>query len=114
MKPWLDYAREVGFSASGVFAIKFENGVNGALNVYSKEINAFDEHETSILNRVAKNITNAIENLYLKAQKEEALFLLKERNKELKTIYEISELLSDDFADEDSIFANLVRALPKA
>lgn len=113
-KPWLDYAREVGFSASGVFAIKFENGINGALNVYSNQIDAFDEHETSILNRVAKNITNAIENIYLKAQKEEALFLLKERNKELKTIYEISELLSDDFADEDSIFENLVRALPKA
>lgn len=113
-KPWLDQARKVGFLASGVFAIKFADGINGALNVYSKEINAFDEHETNILNRIAKNITSAIDNLHTKQQNDHVLFLIKERNKELKTIYEISELLSDEFADEDQVFEHLINILPKA
>ncbi len=113
-KPWLDNARKVGFSASGVFSIKFPENINGAFNVYSDEVNAFDEHETNILNRIANNLSLALNNISIKSDKDNALFLLKERNKELKTVYNISKLLSDDEQGEEKIIQEITNLLPSA
>lgn len=113
-KPWLDNARKAGFSASGVFSIKFPGNINGAFNVYSDEVNAFDEHETNILNRIANNLSLALNNISIKLDKDNALFLLKERNKELKTVYDISKLLSDEEASEEIIIQKLTDLLPSA
>ena len=108
-KPWLSQARKFGIQASIVLPLKTEPP--GAINIYAANIDAFDEEEASILQRLANNVSLAVEGFRIKKEKEKAGRLLNERMKELATIYQVNELLQDDNERIESVFQKMAQML---
>lgn len=111
-RPWLLKAQRHGIAASIVLPLNFGNGQVGAINIYSERVDAFDEHEAMVLERVARNISVAVYNLRTEQEKHRTKRLLKERVKELTTIYKLNSILQDEHLPADVIFSNIVNLLP--
>lgn len=111
-KPWLDKASKFGISASCVLPLFVNSQIWGALNIYSGHINAFDAHESQILERLAFNVSLAIQNINTRNEKDKAEYLLKERIKELSTIFYVNEILKNDGQSVDEVFNKIVTLLP--
>jgi PAS domain S-box-containing protein len=110
--PWLQNAVKHGISASIVLPIRFNDRINGAINIYSEEINAFDTHETNILQRLADNVSIAIQNIRIRKEIENTKLQLKERVKELTTIYNINRILQNEHLSTEVVFSDIVEMLP--
>ena len=104
-KPWLHQARKFGIQASIVLPLKSEP--RGTINIYAAGIDAFDEEEANILQRLANNVSLAVQGFRIKKEKEKASHLLGERMKELATIYQVNELLQDDNQSIESVFQKM-------
>lgn len=82
-KPWLEKASKHGLRSSVVFPLKIVDQA-AAINIYSHEIDAFNDEEIELLERIIKNINNALHNNHLEAQKAIADELLQIKIKELE------------------------------
>lgn len=110
--PWIEQAQMHGIHGSIVLPLKFEEGNIGCLNVYSGDVNAFDGHESSILERIAHNVTLAVNSARSAQEKARARYLLNERVKELTTIYKVNEILQRQTEYEPHIFQEITQLLP--
>jgi len=63
MRPWLGMASEWGVHASAAFPLVVRGQVRGALAIYATEAGAFDSEVVDLLERVAEDISLAIERL---------------------------------------------------
>ena len=81
-KPWLYKARQYGLSSSAVLPMQFLDK-RATINIYSSEIDSFDEDEVKLLERIVSNISNAINALHTENEKKKASKLLEEKINEL-------------------------------
>jgi putative nucleotidyltransferase with HDIG domain len=58
--PWLDKISQYGFRSGAALPLADSNGTYGALNVYAKEINAFDADELALLAEMAGDLAFGI------------------------------------------------------
>ncbi len=110
-RQWRDRAARHGIYASLVLPLMLHDEI-AALNIYSGHENAFDHHEFSILSRLADNISLALKNIQTRKEKEKAVYLLKERVKELSTIYQVNEILKVESQTVSEVFTRIVNVLP--
>src|SRR5574343_163361 len=112
-KPWSELARKYGIAASLVLPLPFHKETIACISFYSDRVDAFDADELEVLERMARNISLAMCNISINAEKEIANYNLNERIKELKTIYQVNAFLQNEELDQDELFDNIVKALPK-
>jgi PAS domain S-box-containing protein len=111
-KPWHLNAQKYNIAASLVLPLDFPNAYPGVINIYSSHIDAFDEHEVEVLKRISQNLSLAIQNIFNRDEKEKSTYLLKERMKELKTMYLVSQALQDENLNTATRLNQLVNLLP--
>lgn len=111
-KPWLNIAKKYGIGSSIVIPLPINKDDQYCLNIYSDRIDAFDEIEVAILERLAANLIKAIKNLRTKQEVERVQYLLKERIKELTTIYRITKILQKGNPVNSDILNRIVCTLP--
>jgi PAS domain S-box-containing protein len=110
VKPWLDLARELGFSAQIFMPMKEKNKVTGLLNIYMANPHEFTESEIAFLTIAAGHAAAVIENAKyagrlveqinehtakLQATNEQLLQEIeerKQREKNLKSLMNISQI----------------------
>ncbi len=82
-KPWLYKAKQYGLSSLAVFPMNFIDKA-ASINLYSSEIDSFDDEEVELLARIVNNISNAIHSIDTENEKRKATKLLEDKIKELK------------------------------
>ncbi|WP_317898057.1 PAS domain S-box protein [Aurantibacillus circumpalustris] len=111
--PWKDKAREFGFHSSIALPIRFDENIIGCLCIYSSNSDAFDENAKILLERLANNLSLGINSIRVSKEKENTSYQLKERVKELRTIYLVSQILQDDTQTIPSVLTNIANLIPK-
>ncbi len=69
-EPWREEALKRGYASSIALPLIYKDRVFGALKIYSKEENTFDDEETELLREVAENLAYGIAMLREKKEKE--------------------------------------------
>lgn len=82
-KPWLYKAKQYRLNSLAVFPLKF-NDKPASINIYSSELDSFDDEEMELLARIVNNISNAIHSINTENEKRKASKLLEDKIKELK------------------------------
>lgn len=82
-KPWLYKAKQYGLNSLAVFPLTF-NDKPASINIYSSELDSFDDEEMELLSRIIDNISNAIHSINTENEKRKASKLLEDKIKELK------------------------------
>lgn len=77
-RPWRDIAIKHGYASSIALPLEFNGGIGGALSIYSKEPNAFNEDEIKLLEELAMDLAYGIKALCAKIEKEKAVQQLAE------------------------------------
>lgn len=72
MIPWREAALKLGNKSSAAFPIKAFGKTIGAYNIYSDEINFFDEAEVKLLDEMAMDISYAVEFLETESRRKQA------------------------------------------
>ncbi len=111
-RPWLEKALKHNIAASIVLPLKNETDTFGVLNIYSEYTDAFDEHEIDTLERLADNLSLAIQNIRTRKEKEKTEYLLQERVKELSTIYHVNKILQQTEVPAEEVFQSIAEILP--
>jgi signal transduction histidine kinase/PAS domain-containing protein len=89
--PWQALAREHGFQSCMAFPLHTDQGVLGALTVYSGETDTFDQKEIEILNENAEDLAYGVN--ALRKDREREAFL-----RQLTTFHEIAGKLNESLA----------------
>lgn len=101
-KPWRAAAIKHGIHSC--ITIPFiVNSEPYVLNVYAAQVDAFNDHEKDILERVCSNLTQALVRMQEEAKKKEYYALLQERVKELSVLAEVSNILRTEKSVESSL-----------
>lgn len=111
-KIWLQNASKYGIKSSAAFPLLLSDGKKMILNLYSDQENAFLENELDLMVRVVKNISLAIESIKNREKQAISAYELRERVKEITTIYRITKLLSDEEVAFYDIIKNSVNLIP--
>lgn len=90
-KPWLEAAQKFEIRSSIVLELEIFENKRSVLNLYSSNINAFDENEVQILERIAKTTSQAVRNIFIEIEKKNEELLrekvtneLMQRNRDLE------------------------------
>ena len=110
--PWWNVARKYNVASSIVIPMQLANEKMGALTIYSERIDAYDEHEVETLEMIADSVSIAANNIQHKLEKEHSRLLLQERMKELKTLYNSSQILQSEHLHFEEKMTQIVRILP--
>lgn len=110
--PWWNIARQYNVASSIVIPLQLANEKMGALTVYSERIDAYDEHEVESLEMIADSVSIAANNIQHKLEKEHSRLLLQERMKELKTLYNSTQILQSEHLHFEEKMTQIVRILP--
>lgn len=70
--PWRDDAIRRGYRSSIAIPLKTNDDIMGALNIYTKETNAFDHEEIELLQKLGDELVYGITALRIRAEKERA------------------------------------------
>lgn len=100
--PWRDTAVKYGMN-SNIAIPFFVNSEPYVLNVYASQVDAFNDHEKDILERVCNNLAQAITRINEEAQRKEYYALLQERVKELSVLAEVSNVLRSEKSIESAL-----------
>lgn len=84
MLPWKDKAAEFGYKSSIALPIMVDGYTIGAFNLYSNEINFFDELEIKLLNEIALDISFALEYYNKETNRIQADSLLLEKSHQIE------------------------------
>jgi len=60
-RPWREYAEKYGYASSVALPLHHDNKVIGALNIYARESDAFDEDELQLLVNLADDLSFGLE-----------------------------------------------------
>jgi diguanylate cyclase (GGDEF)-like protein/PAS domain S-box-containing protein len=88
--PWLDRMRAAGFRAHAIFALRDANRVFGTLHLYSAERDVFDPELIALLNRVAMNLSFALDGFERDAARNAAEQALRESERRFRDIAEVA------------------------
>jgi two-component system, sensor histidine kinase and response regulator len=83
-RPWRKEAAKFGIQSSAVFPLEKSGVIAGLLNVYAAEKNVFQTNEIRLLERMAQNISFALDNLQQRSDLEFALSRLQKSKIELE------------------------------
>lgn len=111
-QPWLAIASKHGICSSLVLPLLIDDK-RACLNIYSHDINAFDEAEVEILEQIVKTITKSIISINHRLEKDKALYDLNERVKEMRTLHDFELVLKNDSLTIDEVLEKLAALLPK-
>ena len=110
--PWKLSAQKYNIASSIVLPITFANNHKGTLNIYSDKLDAFDPHEFDVLNRISQNISLVARSIQNHEEKEQLNHLLNERIKELKTLYQVNQILQNTALSVDEVLNTIVGLIP--
>jgi PAS domain S-box-containing protein len=82
--PWRSEAWKRGYASSIALPLIDNNGIFGALTIYSSQPNAFDDEETKLLDQLADEVSYGIASLKMRAEKEKADLALRETLTDLR------------------------------
>ena len=91
-KPWLEAAQKFDIRSSIVLELDIYKRKRSVLNIYSSLVNAFDDNEVSILERMAKSISTAVKNIHIEIEKQKAQAQLNTSEANLKSIFDHTEV----------------------
>jgi PAS domain S-box-containing protein len=111
---WQAKADEYGLKSCIAIALNFHKHVTGNINIYSDNINAFDEQEMKVLETISKNLSTAVKSIRARNQKEETRKLLNLRIKELNVLQHVNKLLIADSHDKNALLNSIAHLLPSA
>ncbi len=98
MRPWRDAGRAFGVAAAAAIPMLQNNEVIGVLLLYSSEKDAFDEEIVRLLERMAENVSFALENFEREREQQRAEQALRESEERFKSLTEFS---SDWYWEQD-------------
>jgi PAS domain S-box-containing protein len=84
MLPWREDALSLGYRASAAFPLSVFGELRGTLNLYAAEANFFDDEELKLLDKLAANISFAMEYAEEEEQRRKAEQAIQILNKELE------------------------------
>lgn len=84
---WCDLARERGYNSYISLPIIIEEHVLGALNIYSSEIDAFDDEEVELLLELADDVSYALDSIKSREELENTLKALKLSEEKYHSLY---------------------------
>lgn len=113
-EPWRKAAEKYGLAATIALPVRFGENCEGCLNIYSDREDAFDENELRILERLARNVSQALCWMETDRERDEYNLQLNERISELRTIYNISTVFQDESVSFDVVLQRVVNCLPEA
>ncbi len=67
-KPWLEIASKYGLRSSAVFPLTI-NGKAASINIYSDELDSFNDDELELLNRIIRTLNNSIRSIETEIEK---------------------------------------------
>jgi len=97
--PWHEAAREAGVRSSAAVPLLRDRVAYGVLVLYGGELNAFDSEAVTLLERLSRNISFALENLERAAERERAAGALRESEARFRALTELS---SDWYWEQDA------------
>lgn len=89
-QPWRKKAMERGYNSAVALPLFIEENVIGSLNIYSSELESYDENEIDLLQELAGDISYYLESLKIKDEKTKVMKELKRKRKSLKTIINLA------------------------
>jgi diguanylate cyclase (GGDEF)-like protein/PAS domain S-box-containing protein len=101
MLPWRKGAAAMGVAATAAIPLLKQDTVIGVLAFYSSEVNAFDDEIVKLLERMAENVSFALENFERKQERHRAEQALRESEARFKSLTELS---SDWYWEQDGQF----------
>jgi PAS domain S-box-containing protein len=101
--PWREQALQRGYASSIALPLIINGDPLGALNIYAKEPDAFDEEEISFLEELAGDLSYGIEALRMRAAKQRAEEEKRSSEEQYRTLFEtmyegfaLHELICDE------------------
>lgn len=98
MQPWKERALKRGYRSSASFPLSINNEVIGVFTVYAGEPAFFNEHELSLLNELAMDISYALQNLGMEESRKltmDALLESEEKFRQLASSAQDSIVIMD-------------------
>ncbi len=101
LRPWHDVARNAGWNSAGVFPLIQKGRSVGLLAFNSFDKNEFDDEMVGLLQRVAENVSFALDNFQREDERREAEKQLRESEARFRSLTELS---SDWYWEQDAEF----------
>lgn len=89
-KLWIEAARKRGYSSIISLPLLQDKSILGSITIYSENVNSFDKEETSLLERLADDISFGISALRSKSEKEKTEQFLIESEDRYRSLVELS------------------------
>lgn len=90
--PWADEAVRRGYRSCAAFPIKIRGRLVGALNIYESEPNFFSGDETSLIGKIAADISFAMEHMEEELQRTRAMEALYDSERNFRMLFENNPL----------------------
>lgn len=91
-QPWLEAAQHFDIRSSIVLELDIFEKKRSVLNIYAKSVDAFDENEVLVLERVARNVSSTIRNIYIEQEKRDKTQQLNASEANLKSIFDHTDV----------------------
>ncbi len=91
-QPWFEAAQHFDIRSSIVLELDIYKNKKSVLNIYAKSVDAFDENEVLILERVARNVSSSIRNIHIEQEKREKTMQLNASEANLKSIFDNTDV----------------------
>ncbi|HEX7401678.1 MAG TPA: PAS domain S-box protein, partial [candidate division Zixibacteria bacterium] len=93
MLPWREEAIKRGYRSSASFPIKVGTKIIGAFNIYAPDSHFFDEEEINLLDKLAADISFAIESINQEKQRKQAEEALREEKNKVQRYLDIAGVM---------------------
>ena len=87
---WIEAAKKRGYSSIISLPLKQDKKILGSITIYSENANSFDKEETSLLERLADDISFGVSALRSRSEKEKAEQFLRESEDRYRSLVELS------------------------
>ncbi len=90
MEPWRDRALKLDYKSSASFPIPFENKIAASLNIYSSEVDFFQEDEIKLFSEVCLDISFALDTMNIEFKRQQTLTELRTTSLYARSLIEAS------------------------
>lgn len=106
MIPWRENALECGYKSSIALPFEITKSFKGAITLYSNEVDSFNEEEIELLDKLAMDISFALEFIETESERKQAEEALKESERLLRESQEVAGLGSYAWNLTDGLWAS--------